>query len=98
MRSVVFPNPGPSPGPIVLASSNINRVGLYLVNNSPTATLYIALETVGTTPIVSPTSYTLILPPTGSYVMPYPAFTGEVHGFWSPVAALDNVQVTDLGG
>lgn len=96
LRSAVFPLAGPSPGPRTLLNFNPFRLGAILINNSPTATLYIALESLLSPPTVSPTSYTVSLPPMGEFIMSFPSFLGRIDGYWSPVAVGDNVQVTEL--
>jgi hypothetical protein len=96
IRTSVFPDAGPSPGPKVLLEALDLRRGAILVNNSPTATLYIALETAGVPLTVSPSFFTFALPPMGSFIMPFPPFEGRIDGYWDPVAVTDNVQITDL--
>jgi hypothetical protein len=95
IRSVVFPNPGP-PSQQDLLTVNTIRLGLYLFNNSPTATLYVKLTFPFVPEVVNPSSFTFFLPPGGLYVTPYPAFQGPMICFWDPVAVTDNVQITEI--
>jgi hypothetical protein len=91
LRSAVFPV---APGPIFLVALNFARLGLYLTNNSPTATLFIKLQSPFELPSTSPTSFTAAIPP-GKFFFTN-NFLGDVSGYWDPFVVGDNVQVTEL--
>ena len=91
----VFSPPGvaSAEGPFVIVAENSLRAGLYLTNDSPTSTMYLGF---GAQP-VSPTSFSLILPPGALYVMPWPAFGGEVQAFWTdPGTVSVLLQITEM--
>lgn len=75
---------------VLLVAANATRAGMYIVNDSVSATLYVKFGTAA-----SLTSYTLLpLPPGGAYEMPRRYYTGIVHGIWS--AAVGTARVTEF--
>jgi len=74
---------------VTLLSSNNNRLGATVWNDSTTATLYVSLGTGA----ASTSSYTAQLFPSGYYEVPY-GYTGQINGIWT--AAVGNARITEL--
>lgn len=74
---------------VVLAAANAGRRGLVVVNDSATATLYVALD--GST--ASATNFSYVLLPGDTYEMARPVVTGAVTGVWD--AAVGTARVTE---
>jgi len=74
---------------VTLLSSNTNRLGATIWNDSTTATLYVSLGTGA----ASTSNYTAQLFPSGYYEVPY-GYIGQINGIWS--AAVGNARITEL--
>lgn len=72
-----------------LLASNSSRLGASFFNDS-TSTLYLKLGTTAST-----TSYTVQVPPSGYYELPFPAYTGAIDGIWSSDST-GAVRITEL--
>lgn len=73
-----------------IRAANPNRLGLVVVNDSASATLYLALD--GST--ASTSNYSYLLLPGDTYEMARPVVTTTVTGIWS--AAVGTARVTEL--
>lgn len=73
---------------VTLLSSNTNRLGASVWNDSTTATLYLKLGTTAST-----SSYTVQVFPSGYYEVPF-GYTGQIDGIWS--AAVGNARISEL--
>lgn len=71
-----------------LKAANTARLGMIVVNES-TATLYIAYATAA-----SLIAYTVAVPPSYTWEMPRPIYTGDLAAIWS--AANGAARVTEL--
>lgn len=88
--SAILTNVPASITSVLLAAANATRAGLYIVNESATATLYCKFGSGA-----SLTSYSLLpLEPGCAYEMPRRYYTGLVHGIWS--AAVGTARVTEF--
>jgi hypothetical protein len=73
---------------VTLLTSNSNRLGATIWNESTTETLYLKLGTTA-----SLTSYSAQLFPSGYYEVPY-GYTGRIDGIWT--SASGNARITEL--
>lgn len=73
-----------------LCAANTGRLGLVVVNDSASATLYLALDGSA----ASTTNYSYLLLPGDTYEMARPVVTTEITGIWS--AAVGAARVTEL--
>ena len=74
---------------VTLLASNVNRRGVYITNESASATLY-----VGFGAGASLTAYTYVVPPYGQITPDPVAYTGIITGIWS--AAVGNARITEI--
>lgn len=72
-----------------LLAANAARRGAMVFNDSASANLYLKLGTAA-----SLTSFTSLVPPSGYYELPYPAYTGAINGIWD--AAVGDARITEL--
>lgn len=73
---------------VILLSSNANRLGATIWNDTDTAILYLKLGTTAST-----SSYTVKLFPSGYYEIPY-GYTGTISGIWDDI--IGNARVDEL--
>lgn len=76
---------------VTLLASNLDRLGAYLVNDSPTANLFLKFGATA-----SITSYTVKIPPLAYYEFPWPCYTGQVDGIWDVAVFGDEARITEL--
>jgi hypothetical protein len=86
--TAISTNVSASVSSVVLLSSNSNRLGATVWNDSTTATLYLKLGTTAST-----SSYTVQVFPSGYYEVPF-GYIGEIDGIWS--AAVGAARISEL--
>ena len=74
---------------VSLLAANPSRRGATFFNDSASANLFVKLGTTA-----SATSFTVMVPPSGYYEVPSPAYTGAIDGIWS--AAVGAARITEL--
>ena len=74
---------------VSLLASNTARRGAMIFNDSASADLRVKLGTAA-----SATSFTVLVPPSGYYELPYPAYTGAIDGIWD--AAVGDARITEI--
>lgn len=86
--AAVLTNVNASASSVTLVGSNVNRLGLTIVNDSD-ATLYVKFGSVA-----SPTSFTYLLNPHDTLELAEPVYTGQVDGIWS--SATGAARISEL--
>ena len=74
---------------VTVLASNANRLGATVTNDS-TAILYLKLGATAST-----TSYTVQVPPTGYYEVPF-GYTGVIDGIWATDPNTGSARVTEI--
>jgi Glycosyl hydrolases family 16 len=81
-------NVAASASSVTLLAANANRKQAIFYNDS-SANLYLGY----TASAVSVTSYTIRIPASGYYEIPWPVYTGQVNGIWD--SAIGNLRITE---